>query len=217
MPPVDAGRRAAVGVAESGNTAVVVTVTDSGVCLDRRTVRLTEGLPTHPYHHEGAWAMGRYLQTPGARSMSMDQVVALVGRVEAAAGQGAVAALDEVAAAVAVPIVAVALRVCPALPPTIEARIRDPRAQTMADSVMYRQAMARAAGARGWHVSWYDRDDIRPGAGAAGGRPAPSGAAGHGDEPSLIAAMGRAVGPPWQAAHKLAAAAALAALRTTPA
>jgi hypothetical protein len=45
---------ATVGVAEHGNSAVLVTVTGSGELLDRRRVDLTRGLPTHPYHHEGS-------------------------------------------------------------------------------------------------------------------------------------------------------------------
>ena len=48
------------------------------------------------------------------------------------------------------PISSIAIRVCPRLPPTIEERIADTRAANVADSVMYRQALASAAEARGW-------------------------------------------------------------------
>jgi hypothetical protein len=113
--------------------------------------------------------------------------------VDASAARGARAGLEALAAAVPMPIACIAIRACPKLPPTIETRIRDNRAQTVADSVMYRQALARAAEGLGWSVHWYDRERISVDA-------------------AVLAAMGRSIGPPWQAIHKLAAAAALATL-----
>jgi len=186
---------AAVGVAEHGNAAVLVTVAPGGALLDRRRIDLTDrGLPTHPHHHEGSWAVGRYLDTPWAREISLAEAVALVERVNASAARGARAGLDALAAAVPVPIARIAIRACPKLPPTIEERIRDNRAQTVADSVMYREALARAAEARGWSVHWYERERLVVDA--------------------SVVAMGRSIGPPWQATHKLAAAAALATFRS---
>src|SRR3954454_16333618 len=159
---------AAVGVAEHTNTAVLVTVAPGGELIDRGRIQLTDrALPTHPHHHEGSWAVGRYLQTPGARPMSMADAVALVERVREAAAQGAREGLEVVAAAVDVPIARIAIRACPPLPPTTEARIADNRAQTVADSVMYREAIAAAAVARGWHVHWYDRERVFRDAAAA--------------------------------------------------
>jgi hypothetical protein len=193
---------AAVGVAEHGNSAVLVTVTPGGELLDRRRIDLTEGgLPTHPHHHEGSWAVGRYLNIAGARRLSLAEAVALVEHVRASAARGARAGLEELAAAVPMPIASMAIRVCPELPPTTEERIADNRAQTMADSVMYRQSLAAAAEARGWSVYWYDRERVFRDAAAALGRD---------DVDALLYAMGRSIGPPWQAKHKLAAAAALA-------
>jgi hypothetical protein len=196
-------RSATVGVAEHGNSAVLVTLATAGELLDRRRIDLTEpGLPTHPHHHEGSWAVGRYLSTPGARILSLADAVALVERVRASAARGASASLEALAAAVPVPIACIALRVCPKLPATVEERIADNRAQTVADSVMYREALAAAAVARGWAVYWYDRERVSSGAAAAiGGQ----------DVEAFLRAMGRSIGPPWQAKHKLAAAAALAA------
>ncbi len=100
-----------------------------------------------------------------------------------------------------VPIAAIAIRACPTLPPTTEERIADNRAQTVADSVMYREALATAAEARGWSVHWYNRERVFGDAAAALGRK---------DVDAFLQAMGRSIGPPWQAKHKLAAAAALA-------
>ena len=100
------------------------------------------------------------------------------------------------------PITRIAIRVCPKLPPTTEERIADNRAQTVADSVMYRKALATAAEARGWSVYWYEREQVfKEAATVLGGK----------DIDALILAMGKSAGPPWQAKHKLAAAAAIAA------
>ena len=197
-------RTAAVGVAEHANSAVLVTVASDGALLDRRRIDLTEsGLPTHPHHHEGSWAVGRYRDSPWARDVSLDEAVELVARVRESAARGARAGLEALAATVPMPIAVIAVRVCPALPPTTEERIADNRAQAVADSVMYREALAAAAEARGWSVRWYDRERVFRDAGTATGRE---------DVAAALAAMGRSVGPPWQARHKLAAAAALAAL-----
>ena len=195
------GRRgAAVGVAEHGNSAELVTLAADGELLDRRRVDLTRDLP--PYHHEGSWAVGRYVNSAWARPTSLADAVALVARVREAAAHGARESLETLAAAVPVPIAAIGIRVCPALPPTTEERIADARAATMADSIMYREALAAAAEARGWSVRWYDRERVFRAAAAALGRE---------DVDAFLRAMGKAVGPPWQARHKLAAAAALAA------
>jgi hypothetical protein len=51
-------------------------------------------------------------------------------------------------------------------------------------------------------VRWYDRERVFRDAAAVIGRE---------DIDAFLQAMGRSIGPPWQAKHKLAAAAALAA------
>ena len=129
------------------------------------------------------------------------EAVALIERVHEAAQRGAREALAALAAAVPVPISGIAIRACPALPPTIEERIADHRAQLVADSVLYRQALATEAVARGWSVRWYDRDRVIQDAAVVLGR---------GDVDAFLHAMGRSIGPPWQAKHKIAAAAAIA-------
>lgn len=164
-------RSATVGVAEHANSAVLVTIAPGGELLDRRRIELTErGLPTHPHHHEGSWAVGRYRNVPGARTLSLADAVALVARVRASAARGARACLEALASAVSVPIATIAIRACPELPPTTEERIADNRAQTVADSVMYREALANAAAARGWTVCWYDRERVFRDAATALGR-----------------------------------------------
>ena len=196
-------RAATVGVVEHGNSAVLVTVAPGGELLDRRRIDLTDrSLPMHPHHHEGSWAVGRYLNSPWVRAISLADAVALVERIRAAAARGAHEGLEALAAAVPVPIAGIAIRVCPKLPPTTEERIADNRAQAVADSIMYREALAAAAEARGWSVHWYDRERVFRDAAAV---------LGCEDVSPFLYAMGRSIGPPWQAKHKLAAAAALAA------
>lgn len=198
-----AQRTAAVGVTEHGNSAVLVTVASDGELFDRSRIDLTDGgLPTHPHHHEGSWAVGRYRNSPWAREISLAEAIELVERVREAAARGARESLEALAAAMPVPITRIAIRLCPKLPPTTGERIADNRAQTVADSVMYRQALATAAEERGWSVYWYDRERVFRDAAAV---------LGCEDINALLQAMGRSIGPPWQARHKLAAAAALAA------
>ncbi len=193
-------RPAVVGVTEHGNSAVLVTVAGAEL-VDRRRVDLTHDLPTHPYHHEGSWAVGRYRDSAWARDVTLPEAVALVATVEKAAARGAQDSLARLADDVAVTIAAITLRQCPELPPTIEARIADNRAQAVADTVMYRRALAAAAEALGWSVIWYDRDVVFDQAARA---------LGVADVNAALAAMGKTVGAPWQAKHKLAAAAAVA-------
>jgi hypothetical protein len=200
---VTRARTATVGVAENGSSAVLVTVAHDGRLLDRRRIELIErGLPSHPHHHQGSWAVGRYLKTAGAHRPSLAEAVALVDRVRASAARGAREGLEALAAGVPMPVAGISLRVCPELPLTTEERIADNRAQTMADSVMYRQALATAAEALGWSVHWYDRERVYRDAATTLGRE---------DIDAVLHAMGRSLGPPWQATHKLAAAAAIAA------
>lgn len=195
-------RTATVGVAEHGNSAVLITMAPGGKFLDRRRVDLTRGLPTHPYHHEGSWAVGRYMNSPWARAITLAEAVALVERVREAAARGAQDGLEALAASVPMPIGSIAIRECPELPHSTEERIADSRAANMADSIMYRQALAAAAEARGWSVHWYDRERVfRDAAFAIGGD----------DLDALLRAVGRSIGPPWRAEEKIAAAAALAA------
>jgi hypothetical protein len=146
--------------------------------------------------------VGRYVNSPWARATSLPQAVALVERVRDAAGRGARASLEALQAAVSLPIASIAIRKCPELPATTEEILADARADSMADSAMYREVLANAAKARGWSVHWYDRYRVSYDAAAAlGGE----------DLDVLLRTMGQTVGPPWAAKHKLAAAAALAA------
>jgi hypothetical protein len=180
-----------IGVSDHGGWAVLVTVARDGTLLDRRRVELVDDyLPAIPHHHEG-------------QGLAMDEAVALVERVRSSAERHAVLALDAVA--MAVPgILGVALRNCPQLPPTIAERIKDYRARNVADWVMYREALATAAAARGWPVHWYDPKKVLDAA---------SHALHVDDFDAYFLHMRRAVGPPWNKDHRLAMAAAIVAAK----
>ena len=180
-----------IGVSDHGGWAVLVTVARDGTLLDRRRVELVDDyLPAIPHHHEG-------------QGLAMDEAVALVERVRSSAERHAVLALDAVA--MAVPgILGLALRNCPQLPPTIAERIKDYRARNVADWVMYREALATAAAARGWPVHWYDPKKVLDAA---------SHALHVDDFDAYFLHMRRAVGPPWNKDHRLAMAAAIVAAK----
>lgn len=122
---------------------MLVTVGRDGTLLDRRRVELVDDdLPKLPHHSEG-------------RGLPVDEAVALVERVRASAERHAALALAAVATAVP-DIAGIALRERQPLPPTIAERITNYRASNVADWVMYRSALAKAAEDRGWAVHWYN-------------------------------------------------------------
>jgi hypothetical protein len=178
-----------IGVSDHGGWAVLVTVARDGTLLDRRRVELVDdGLPKIPHHCEG-------------QRLTLDKAVELVERVRVSAEKHAALALEAVTTTVP-RILGVALRKCPQLPPTIAERIKDYRAQNVADWVMYRKALASAAEARSWPVHWYDAKSVSSAAGQAL-------RVESFDDHFLQ--VRRAVGPPWNNDHKLAMAAAIVA------
>src|SRR5580700_3521474 len=178
---------AIIGVSDHGGWAVLVTVAGDGTLLDRRRVELVdENLPKIPHHSEG-------------QGLPLHEAVALVERVRVSAERHAKLGLDAVATTVPGRILGVALRKCPELPPTVAERIKDYRAQNVADWVMYRKALAAAAEARGWPVHWYDAKSVL---GAARQALRVQNLDAH------FLQVRRAVGPPWDKDHKLAMAAA---------
>jgi hypothetical protein len=168
---------------------VLVTVAGDGSLLDRRRVELVdEELPKLPYHHD-------------AQRLRLEEALALVERVRVSADRCATLALDAVAKAVSSRITGLALRKCPPLPPTVAERLRNYRARNVADWVMYREALARAAERRGWSVHWYDRKTVFD-------------AAAEALQVENLDAHFRqvrtSVGPPWGMDQRLAMAAAIA-------
>lgn len=176
-----------IGVSDHGGWAVLVTVARDGTLLDSRRVELADkSLPKIPHHSEG-------------QRLPLDKAVALVERVRVSAEKHAVLALDAVTTVVP-RILGVALRKCPELPPTIAERIKDYRAQNVADWVMYRQALASAAEARSWPVHWYDAKSVSAAA---------SKALRVENFDAHFLQMRKVVGSPWNNDHKLAMAAAI--------
>jgi hypothetical protein len=181
-----------VGVSDHCGWAVLVTVAGDGTLLDRRRVELVdEGLPKLPYHSEG-------------QRLPLDQAVELVERVRVSANRLARLSLDDVAMEPPAGILGIAIRRCPPLPPTIAERLRDYRAQNVADTVMYRQALAAAAEERGWAVHWYEakkaidlaREALR-----------------IEDMDAHFRQLRKSIGPPWGKDHSVAMAAAIVAAR----
>ncbi len=182
-----------IGVSDHGGWAVLVTVACDGTLLDRRRVELVdEDLPRIPHHSEGQW-------------LPLHEAVALVDRVRVSAERHAKLSLDAVAMTVPGRIRGVALRQCPALPPTIAERIKDYRAQNVADWVMYRHALAAAAEARGWAVHWYNAKTVFNAA---------SEALGIEDLDAHLRQLRKSIGPPWGKDHRTAMAAAIVAAGT---
>ena len=180
-----------IGVSDHGGWAVLVTADGKGTLLDRRRVELVdEGLPKIPHHSE-------------AQALPLDEAIKLVERVRASAERHAKVVFDVVANEVPASIRGVALRQCPELPPTIAERITDYRARNVADWVMYRKALAAAAEARAWPVHWYDPRQVLAIA---------SKALGVENLDAHFAQLRRSLGPPWGQDHKLAMAAAVAAM-----
>jgi hypothetical protein len=180
-----------VGISDHGGWAVFVTAARDGTLLDRRRVELVdEGLPKIPHHSEG-------------QGLPLDEAVALVERVRMSAEKRAVLAMDAIATAMP-RILGVALRNCPQLPPSIAERIKDYRAQNVADWVMYRKALASAAEARRWPVHWYDAKKVIE---AASKRIE--------NLDAHFLHIRRTVGPPWNQDHRLAMAAAIVSFQQT--
>ena len=175
-----------IGVSDHGGWAVLVTATRDGTILDRRRVELVDdNLPSIPHHHEG-------------QLLAIDDAVTLVERVRVSAEKHAILALDSIA--LDVPgISGVALRLRPKLPATIAERITDYRARNVADWVMYRNALADAATARGWPIHWYDPKTVFVNASETLRE----------DFDMYFLRLRPKMGPPWNQDHKLAMAAAI--------
>ncbi len=168
---------------------MLVTVAGNGTLLDRRRVELVdEDLPTIPHHSEG-------------QALPLHEAVALVERARVSAERQAKLGLDAVAMTVPGRILGVPLRQCPGLSPTIAERIKDYRAQNVADWVMYRKALAEA---RGWAVHWYEAKKVFDAA---------SEALRIEDLDAHFLQLRRSIGSPWGKDHKVAMAAAIVAAR----
>ena len=178
-----------LGIAHHFGWAVAVTASADHEVVDRRRIDLIEpGMATAPIHHEG-------------KPLDDAATAALVARVRASAVRATSDALDELASALAEPIVSMSLRAWPLdFPEDIAVQRRAPY-ESHADSIMYRQVLAELARARGWEVHLYDAKDVEArAAGKLGARA---------DE--VLRGPWARIGPPWAKDHRMALAATIVA------
>ena len=174
-----------VGIAHHFGWAVAVTAAADHRVVDRRRIELVEpGMPTAPIHHQG-------------KRLDDRAAAALVAEVRASAVRATSASLDELAAAAPEPILSISLRRWPVdFPADIRVQRRAPY-ESRADSVMYRQALAECARARGWRIHLFDANSVEDQAAALLGER--TAAVLHGPRAAL--------GPPWSRDHRMALAA----------
>jgi hypothetical protein len=178
-----------LGIAHHFGWAAAVTASGDHEVVDRRRIELIEpGMPSAPIHHEG-------------KPLDDAATVALVAKVRASAVRATSAALDELAAAVRVPIVSMSLRAWPLDFPDDIAVQRRPPYESRADSIMYRQVLAELAQARGWAIHLYNAKDVE--------EEAASILAGRADE--VLDGPRATLGPPWSKDHRMALAATIVA------
>lgn len=178
-----------LGIAHHFGWAVAVTASADHEVVDRRRIELIEpGMPAAPIHHDG-------------KSLDDAAVEALLDEVRDSARRATAASLDELAAAVAEPIVSLSLRAWPADFPDDIAIMRQVPYESQADSIMYREVLAECARARGWDVHLFDAKDVESRAGHLLGDRA--------DE--VLLGPRKRLGPPWAKDHRMALAATVVA------
>ena len=187
-----------LGIAHHYGWAVAVTASSDHEVVDRRRIELIEpGLPSAPIHHEG----GPHLLHRTGDPLDDDALAKLVSDVRASVTRATAAALDELAAALAEPIVSMSVRAWPADFPSDIATQRRAPFESRADSVMYCQVLAGIASERGWTVCFYDAKHVEADATRLLGKRA--------DE--VLRSPRATLGPPWSKDHRIALAATIVA------
>jgi hypothetical protein len=178
-----------LGIAYHFGWAVAVTASADHKVVDRRRIELIEpGMPTAPIHHAG-------------KPLDDDATAVLVAQVRASVVRATSEALDELATALAEPIVSMSLRAWLLdFPEDIAVQRRVPY-EARADSIMYRQVLAELARARGWDVHPYDAATVEA--------RAVSKLADRADE--ILLGPRATIGPPWAKDHRMALAATILA------
>lgn len=186
-----------IGIAHHLGWAVVVTASSDYQVLDRRRVELIDsGLPAAPIHHVGGpHALHR-------REYLDDEVLEeLVAQVRASVERMTAAALDELDSALPAPIRSMSLRAWSRNLPDDIALLRQAPYESQADSVMYRQVLAKAAHDRSWDVHLYDAENVESEAVHILGDRA------H----HVLHGPRQQLGPPWNRDHRTALAATIVA------
>jgi hypothetical protein len=176
-----------VGIADHFGWAVAVTASDDHEVVDRRRIELVEpGVTPAPIHYESA-------------RLDVAATTALVAEVRASVQRCSAAALDELAAALPSPIASISLRTWPPdFPVDIEVQRGAPY-EARADAIMYRQALAEVAEARGWVLHLYDAKRVEAAATVLLGDRADD----------VLRGPRTRLGPPWSKDHRVALAATI--------
>ena len=178
-----------VGIADHFGWAIAVTASDDHRVVDRRRIELVEpGVTAAPIHYD-------------APRLDVAATAALVDQVRASVARATAASLDELAAAVAEPIVSISMRTWPLDFPTDIAVQRRTPYEARADAIMYRQILADVARARGWDVHLYEAKRVLTQAADALGDRADD----------VLESVRAKLGPPWTKDHQLALAATIVA------
>jgi len=177
-----------LGLAHHLGWAVAVTAGAGHEVVDRRRIELVEpDGPAAPIHHEG----GPHLLHRRGEPLDDAALAALVAAVRPSVVRATTAGLDEIATAVAAPIVSMSRRAGPADFPDAIAVLRQVPYESRADSV---KVLAEQAGDRGWDVHLFDAKDVEATAARILGERA--------DE--VLHGPRAAWGPPWSKDHRMA-------------
>jgi hypothetical protein len=187
-----------VGIAHHFGWAVAVTASPDHEVVDRRRLELIEpGLPSAPVHHVGG-PHDLHRPTP---PLDDEALATLVADVRASVVRAASTALDELAAALAEPIVSISVRAWPVdFPEDVAVQRRVPY-ESRADSIMYCKAIAEVGHARDWEIHVYDAKGVEAEATRILGERADR----------VLNGPRAALGPPWAKDHRTALAAAIVA------
>ena len=193
-----AGSGMRLGIAHHYGWAVAVTAAADHTVVDRRRIELIEpGLPSAPIHHEGGpWELHRE-----GEPLDDDALSALVAKVRASVALTTSQALDEIAAAVAEPIISLSVRASADDFPTDIAVVRLAPYESRADSVMYCRVLTEVAQERGWDVHRYDARTVEGEAARLLGARADQ----------VLNGPRNTLGPPWAKDHRMALAATVVA------
>jgi len=188
-----------LGIAHHLGWAIAVTASADHVVLDRRRIELIgPELPAAPIHHLG----GAHAMHASPDALRDDDALAgLVAQVRESAARVTAESLDELEHDLPGPVTLLSVRAWPAGFPTDISVLRRAPYESRADSVMYCQVLAEAAGARGWRVHLYDARRVEQEAADVLGTRAQEVL--HGPRALL--------GPPWTKDHRIALAATVIA------
>ncbi len=182
--------RMRVAIADHFGWAVAVTASADHEVVDRRRIELIDpGVSAAPIHYE-------------SRRLDLSATAALVAKARASVTRVTSGALDELAAALPAPVRSISLRTWPLdFPDDIAVQRRAPY-EARADAIMYRQALAEIARARGWEVHLYDARTVIDQALSRLGEHA---------APDVLHRPRARLGAPWTKDHRIALAATIVA------